>query len=244
MTTTATTAARERLAQLVWRALDAVHDPELDRPVTDLRFVRSVEVDDDGTARVALRLPTWFCAPNFGYLMVADALDAVRGVEGVTSAAIRLDDHFASDEINAGVAGGRGFTGSFPGMAEAELDDLRVTFWRKAHAAAQERAAALVLRTGAAAGVHELPGACLRDVPAGEHRDRLVRRRRALGFAHTDDAPLLLDDVGEPVASVEVERHLRIGRLTRVSIEGNAALCSGLLSARYGLALDEEDANP
>ncbi len=30
-----------------------------------------------------LRLPTYFCAPNFAFLMVADAYDAVSAVPGV-----------------------------------------------------------------------------------------------------------------------------------------------------------------
>ncbi|PZG06260.1 iron-sulfur cluster assembly protein, partial [Nonomuraea aridisoli] len=84
----------------LWDALATVRDPELDEPITDLGFVRAAEVRD-GHASVRLRLPTYFCAPNFAYLMVADACDAVRGVPGVVSADVRLEDHFASDEINA-----------------------------------------------------------------------------------------------------------------------------------------------
>lgn len=83
-------------------------DPELDEPVTGLGFVHEVGVHD-GVARVRLRLPTYFCAPNFAWMMGADAHDAVRGVAGVVRADVRLDDYFASDEINAGVASAAGF---------------------------------------------------------------------------------------------------------------------------------------
>ena len=58
-------------------ALDTVRDPELDTSIVELGFVTACSVDDDGTARVRLRLPTFFCAPNFAFLMVADAYDAV-----------------------------------------------------------------------------------------------------------------------------------------------------------------------
>ena len=58
-------------------ALDTVRDPELDTSIVELGFVSACSVDDDGTARVRLRLPTFFCAPNFAFLMVADAYDAV-----------------------------------------------------------------------------------------------------------------------------------------------------------------------
>jgi len=105
-------------------ALDAVRDPELDTSIVELRFVSECTLDDQGTARVRLRLPTFFCAPNFAYLMVADAHDAVSAVNGVVRAEIVLDDHFASGEINAGVAAKAGFVAAFDGLAEDELDEL------------------------------------------------------------------------------------------------------------------------
>ena len=82
----------------VWQALGTVLDPEIDEPITDLDFVASCTVSNDGVASVHLRLPTFFCAPNFSFLMVADAHDAVSAVEGVTRAEIVLDDHHASPE--------------------------------------------------------------------------------------------------------------------------------------------------
>ena len=45
-------------------ALSGVRDPELDEPVTDLGFVSELKVDGD-TVGIRLRLPTYFCAPNF-----------------------------------------------------------------------------------------------------------------------------------------------------------------------------------
>ena len=106
--TTAAPARADAGAQ-VWRALGTVRDPELDEPVTALGFVASCTLSDDGTAEVHLRLPTYFCAPNFAYLMVADAHDAVCAVPGVRRAVVVLDDHFAADAINAGVAARAGF---------------------------------------------------------------------------------------------------------------------------------------
>ena len=66
----------------VLEALSGVRDPELDEPITDLRFVSSLEIED-GAVNVSLRLPTYYCAPNFAYLMVADAREALLSVEGV-----------------------------------------------------------------------------------------------------------------------------------------------------------------
>src|SRR5262249_62124555 len=63
-------------AARVLAALDAVRDPELDEPITSLGFVSSCTVSADGDAQVRLRLPTYFCAPNFAFLMVAAAYAA------------------------------------------------------------------------------------------------------------------------------------------------------------------------
>jgi metal-sulfur cluster biosynthetic enzyme len=211
-------------------ALSVVRDPELDESITSLDFVASVIVS--GTAvTVELRLPTYFCAPNFAYLMVADAHDAVTAVPGVDHVVVRLIDHFASDEINAGIAAGRGFAGSFPGLADDELAELRVTFRRKAHRASQERCASALVRSGWT--VDALTSATLGDVSPGPDLDRLRRRRIELGLSATDDAPLLVDDAGEPIPALDLPAQLRFARTTRISIEGNAAFCRGLLDVRY-----------
>ena len=71
-------------AREVLKALDAVRDPELDEPVTSLGFVSSCTVSAYGDVEVRLRLPTYFCAPNFAFLMVAEGFDAFEtGVQMV-----------------------------------------------------------------------------------------------------------------------------------------------------------------
>src|ERR1700760_4005238 len=99
-----TVASAAGLASTVLAALATVRDPELDTPITAMGFVASCTVSCEGRAVVRLRLPTFYCAPNFAYLMAADAHDAVTAVPGVASAEVILEDHFASSEINAGVA--------------------------------------------------------------------------------------------------------------------------------------------
>src|SRR5438105_6162577 len=130
-------------------ALATVRDPELDEPITSLGFVASCTVSTDGHTRVRLRLPTYFCAPNFAFLMVADAYDAVSTVDGVYSTEIVLEDHFAADAINGGVAARAGFARSFDGEAVGELDGLRTDFLRKAVLAGTDQ----VCRPLAASGV-------------------------------------------------------------------------------------------
>ncbi|WP_204358250.1 iron-sulfur cluster assembly protein [Streptosporangium sp. 'caverna'] len=211
----------------IWDALATVRDPELDEPITELGFVREAEVRE-GRVSVRLRLPTYFCAPNFAYLMVADARDAVRAVPGVVAAEILLEDHFASDEINAGVAEAAGFAGSFPGEACEELDGLRLTFRRKAYLASLDR-----LCTRLAAEGRKPVRLRLGDAPESPELARLLRRRAELGLDCSPGSPLLLDERGEPIPAEQAVPRLRFARAVRVGIEGNADLCRGLLRTRY-----------
>ena len=223
---------RSPLGAAVWQALGTVFDPELDEPITDLDFVASCTVSGDGVASVHLRLPTFFCAPNFSFLMVADAYDAVSAVEGVTRAEISLEDHHASDEINRGVAAHAGFVDTFEDEAEADLAELRRYFLEKAVVAGQDRVARPLVDAGV--GPDELAGLTLGSAPPSPALDRLSGRRAALGLRADDDAPLLVHPDGSPVSSAQVPLHLRRARLTRLGIETNGEFCRSFLTTRYG----------
>jgi metal-sulfur cluster biosynthetic enzyme len=214
-------------------ALETVRDPELDTSIVKLQFVSSCTVAADGVAQVRLRLPTFFCAPNFAFLMVADAYDAVSAVDGVTSAQIVLEDHFAATTINDGVAARAGFVGTFGGQAQGELHELRRTFIRKAMLAGQDRVARPLLATGAQPA--DLAGMRLGDVPPSADLDRLRARRAELDIRSDDDAPLLVDNTGAPVRLEALPLHLRRVRTTRVNIEANTSHCLSLLATRYGV---------
>ena len=219
------------LRDSVWQALGTVLDPEIDEPITELGFVTSCEVSDDGVAAVRLRLPTFFCAPNFSFLMVADAYDAVAAVEGVTRADVVLEDHHASTEINAGVAAHAGFVATFPGEADAELAELRRYFLGKAVVAGQDRVARPLVDAGA--GPEELAALTLGSTPRSPALDRLRLRRAALGLSADDAAPLLIHPDGSRVGVAQVPLHLRRARLTRAGLEANGELCTSILATRY-----------
>ena len=234
--TTATVTLRSR----VFAALETVRDPELDDPVTSLGFVASYAVSAAGDVQVRLRLPTYFCAPNFAYLMVADAYDAVSAVPGVRHVEIVLEDHFASDVINGGVAAQAGFARSFDGEAVAELDELRADFLRKAVWAGTDQ----VCRPLLAAGLppDELVNMTLGGVPRSPALDRLRRRRGELGLPAGDNAPLLIEPAtGAPVTGPAVPLHLRRARTTRVGIEVNSGICRSMLRVRYGTRGEGEE---
>jgi metal-sulfur cluster biosynthetic enzyme len=217
----------------VLAALAAVRDPELDEPVTDLGFVSSCTVSTGGVAHVALRLPTYVCAPNFAFLMVADAYDAVSAVDGIRRAEIVLEDHFAAAEINGGVAARAGFAESFDGLAAGELDELRADFLRKAVLAGTDRVCRPLLAAGATED--DLARMSLGAAAPSPDRERLRARRRELGLPSSDDSPLLIDPAtGRTVSAEALPLHLRRARLTRVSVESNAGICRGMLRERYG----------
>ncbi|TKD39865.1 MAG: iron-sulfur cluster assembly protein, partial [Mesorhizobium sp.] len=71
MATASVSGSREKE---LWRRLGEVNDPELDEPITEMGFVEHVAVADDGGVQVDFRLPTYWCSPNFAFLM----LDGVR----------------------------------------------------------------------------------------------------------------------------------------------------------------------
>jgi len=213
-------------------ALATVRDPELDEPITTLGFVASCMVSCEGRATVRLRLPTYFCAPNFAYLMVADAYDAVTAVPGVTAAEVILEDHFAADQINQGVAAQAGFVKSFDGEAIAELGDLRAQFLRKAVMAGTDQVCRPLLKAGVTPA--ELTVLTLGVLPHSEALQGLKRRRAELGLPAHDDAPLLMDPAtGNAITAADVPLHLRKARVTRTGIEANTSICSGMLSHRY-----------
>jgi metal-sulfur cluster biosynthetic enzyme len=206
-------------------ALGSVYDPELDEPITALRFVASCEVADSGAVDVRLRLPTPQCAPNFAFLMAADARDAVRTVPGVGTVSVVLEDHYTGAEINAAVGRGEGFAQAFPGETAGELDALRELFRRKA----------LVAREGRLLeSVPEPASARLGDL-AGPEAARCRELRRELGIDASDDAPAFVRGDGTPVPAEELARFARMASLTATSLEANGGVCRSLLSVRYGI---------
>ena len=206
------------LRSRVLEELGTVYDPELDEPITTLGFVGSCVVTEDGDVSVRLRLPTPQCAPNFAFLMVADARAALERVPGVGRTQVVLEDHYTGDEINAAVGRGEGFDGAFPGETAGSLDALRALFQRKALLARQSRL------LGDARTLGELDG------PDAE---RCRELRRALGLDAGDGAPAFVTGDGTPVGAAELPRFRRMARLTALSLETNGGMCRDLLRVRY-----------
>jgi metal-sulfur cluster biosynthetic enzyme len=220
-------------------ALATVRDPELDEPITSLGFVTSCEVGVDGDVEVALRLPTPQCAPNFAFLMAADARGAVRRLPGVRRVTIRLEDHYTGAEINAAVARGEGFTGAFPGeTADDDLEALRELFQRKALVARQASLCEALLASG------ETPErvAALRvaDLEASPGVRRCMELRESLRIEREPASPAFVRPDGAAIAAGDLRRWLRMASLIRISLEVNGGICRSLLESRYPRASWQE----
>ncbi len=215
--------ARVTLRSRVIEALGTVYDPELDEPITTLGFVGSCVVTDDGDVEVRLRLPTPQCAPNFAFLMAADARSAVRRLPEVREVAVVLEDHYTGAEINAALGRGDDFAGAFPGETAGELDTLRRLFQRKA----------LVAREGRLLATVDDPATATLGELSGPDAERCRELRRVLGMDASDHAPAFVKGDGIAVSADEVARFKRFAGLTALSLETNGGICRDLLRVRY-----------
>lgn len=214
-------------------ALATVYDPELDEPITQLGFVGSCVVTEDGDADVRLRLPTSQCAPNFAFLMVADARHAVRAVPGVREVGVVLEGHYTGDEINGAVGRDGSFDDAFPGESEASLDALRELFQRKALVARQGRVCEQLLARGDSH--EEAVTRRVTELPEGIDARRCVELRAALGLSHGANDPALVAGDGSAIPPAELHRWLRRAQLVGLSLESNGGICRSLLESRYGV---------
>ena len=200
-------------------------------PISTLGFVSSCSVSAEGEVSVRLRLPTPQCAPNFAYLMAADARAAVRRLPQVRDVSVVLEDHYTGAEINAAVARGAGFDAAFPGETAGDLHALRELFRRKALLARQARLCAALLAGGASP--ESVVALRVADLPGSDEAARCLALRAALGLPHDPSAPAVVAGDGTPLEAGDLPTWLRRARLVSLSLETNGGMCRDLLRARY-----------
>jgi len=221
-------------------ALAEVHDPELDEPITVLGFVASCDLSPEGDVEVVLRLPTPQCAPNFAFLMAADARRVLHRVPGIGEVTVRLQDHYTGEEINGALARGEGFMGAFPGETEDDdLEALRELFLRKALVGRQSRLCEALLAGGCTPD--EIAARRVADLPDTADVRRCIELRRRFGLTHDPDSPAFVLPSGEPVRAGDLMRWLRTARLLRLSLEVNGGICRSLLRVRHGVDIDDPE---
>ena len=222
-------------AEQVQACLATVMDPELDESVTELGFITEVELSGEGEVRIGFRLPTYWCAANFAFLMADDMRRAVQALPWVTRVQVQLHEHMYAEAINQGVSEGAGFQAAFGAAAEGGLDALRRTFLVKAFQRRQEALLQHLLDAGhAPAALVALNIAALRQLPLDAEGETFVERY----FARRDLAGggdlAFVDSEGCAIAAEALLGHLRGLRRVGINAEFNGALCRGLLAVRDG----------
>ena len=230
--------ASDRQAE-VWARLAGVTDPELDEPVTELNFVTNADVDADGRVHIGFRLPTYWCAANFSFLMADDMRRAVGALEWVRGVSVVLGEHMYADKINAGLAQGLSFQETFGAEADGGLDELRQTFLVKAF---QRRQVALLNHLTAAGhsadDIVAMTLAGLEALAVDAEGAKLVRRyleRRGVVGLVRPDAHAFITAEGARLKADGYAAHVAGLRRVGINAEFNGAICRGLLSVRFDL---------
>ena len=214
--------------------LDRVLDPELDESVLSLGFVESVSGDDTGCVTVCLRLPTFWCAANFSYLMASDVRRELATLEGVSTVTVRLGEHFASREVEDGAGPGKTFAEAFPEGGPDSLEETRQIFLRKGYFTRQVQ----LLRELRHAGIsfEEMSVLLISDVLESQADARTVSRyldrRGELALDCSELAPLIVDLKGEPIAPEGMENYYVRARTTRLAMQASGSLCLAMLESR------------
>lgn len=80
-------------------ALSKIIDPELGRPITDLRLVDKMTVNG-GSVDLEFHLTAPFCPPVFALKIASDIKAGVLSVPGVTDAKVTLRGHYLAEAVN------------------------------------------------------------------------------------------------------------------------------------------------
>jgi metal-sulfur cluster biosynthetic enzyme len=237
----------ERLDQ-IWQRLDLVMDPELDEAVTDLGFVEAVSVDPDGGVDVAFRLPTYWCSPNFAFLMAEGIRREIEVLPWVAKARVQIQDHMAAAEMSAAVNAGGFFSDVFNDLTKGEdLSALRHKFDLKAFQRRQE----VVIRALLAEGldvprVIALPLADLQarrfaDPEAEKQRLRYLSLLLSKGIASAPSDLALPTCEGAALTEAGFGDYMAQLRAVRINMEFSGSMCRGLKHSRYKELVPGED---
>ncbi|TPJ83254.1 iron-sulfur cluster assembly protein [Mesorhizobium sp. B2-5-13] len=247
MATASVSSSREKE---LWRRLGEVNDPELDEPITEMGFVERATMTSDGSVEVDFRLPTYWCSPNFAFLMLDGVRQALEQLSWSPAYCVKLHDHMFAEEVNRGMEAGKSFGDIFAELAEdQDLSALRETFRMKAFKRRQEA----VLRGLKAQGLTDgeilgmgLPAYDVARIEPGEAAKQKPRYRAVLLERFPDRRagdPVFVTWDGQQIPPTALTAYLGELRGVRINMEFNGALCRGLKHTRYK-ELDVVDGEP
>ena len=228
----------------VWAQLDQVMDPELDEPVTDMGFIEAVSVTwpalghYTSTVHVSFRLPTYWCSPNFAFLMAEGIKRQIEVLPWVGQAVVTLQDHMAADEMNAAVNAGASFGSVFADLHPDEnLGALREKFDVKAFQRRQEVVIKALLALGfLPAEIVAMPRALLEATHFSDAEDTRQKARYLAILAQKQLSPTPRDLAiptydGGPIP--DYPQYIGLLRSVRINMEFSGSLCRGLKRSRY-----------
>ncbi len=245
------------LSQLdeVWARLDLVMDPELDEPVTDMGFIEAVSVagpttgHNNSTVEISFRLPTYWCSPNFAFLMAQGIKREVETLPWVGQAVVMLQDHMSADEMNAVINSGGVFSDVFADLHPGEnLEALREKFDQKAFQRRQEAVIRGLLAQGYVADV--IVNLTLADLSLIPFDDAEVTRQcsRYVALLMSKSLAQKAADLafptyqGTPIGE-DFKPYMDLLRSVRINMEFSGSLCRNLKQSRY-LEADTSGAVP
>ncbi len=228
----------------VWARLDLVMDPELDEPVTDMGFIEAVSITGPTTGHnintvdITFRLPTYWCSPNFAFLMAEGIKREVETLPWVGQAVVTLHDHMAAEEMNAVINAGGTFSDVFANLMPGEnLDELREKFDQKAFQRRQEVVIKGLIAQGFVADV--VVGMTLSDLSLIPFDDVEVTRQcgrytallLAKNLAHKAGDLAFPTYQGAAIGDFQI--YMGLLRSVRINMEFSGSLCRGLKRSRY-----------
>jgi metal-sulfur cluster biosynthetic enzyme len=242
--------------EVVRSQLDGVTDPELDRSIVELDYIKSIDIDDNEVA-VRFTLPTAWCSPTFAWMMAEDARNAVSSLDNVSDVTIELLDHMHAEEINHGVNEGVSFDVVFED-ADDTIDDIRQKFENKARIVRQYTAID-TLRT---AGLTDQQVVDIRksdiefDTPDDQLMIRLeglyvcvdadplleyLAKAKEVGIGTHPDERLFRTSDGDPIKASDLDKVQAFSRLARANMGGQESICSSLHQSRNPNLAEQAD---
>jgi metal-sulfur cluster biosynthetic enzyme len=243
------------LKQSVLQALSTVTDPELDEPITDLGFVKDLSVSDDGRVSLDLVTSTFWCSPNFVFMMLEEARDVVSKLPGVREAQVRLGGHHDSARINEAINSHKSFFECYGSEANGNLVELNQMIRTRALRSRLHSMAETLFKYGFSPeqlldlshqdmtsdgdSIEVKSPSMTLSISDAEDVKRISRYLRYRERIGPRDGPLVVWDLdGNPPKREEFRSALREARSSRANFGFNAELCRALLSARLSREAD------
>jgi len=80
--------------------LSKIVDPEIGLPITEMKLVDKIDVNERGEVSIEFHLTAPFCPPIFALHIAEEIKKNVSGLEGVKDVKVTLKGHYMAEAIN------------------------------------------------------------------------------------------------------------------------------------------------